>query len=37
MGSALPLGEPVPADGSLPPGVGGGPAPAFGVLHPRPG
>ena len=34
MGSALPLGEPVPADGSLPPGVRVDPAIDFGVyLH----
>lgn len=34
MGSALPLGEPVPSDGSLPPGVRTDPATDFGVyLH----
>lgn len=34
MGSALPLGEPVPADGSLPPGVSVDPETPFGVyLH----
>ena len=34
MGSALPVGEPVPADGSLPPGTTLDPATAFGVyLH----
>lgn len=34
MGSALPLGEPVPADGSLPAGTMADPATAFGVyLH----
>lgn len=34
MGSALPVGEPVPADGSLPPSVRIDPAAAFGVyLH----
>ena len=34
MGSALPLGEPVPADGSLPAGTILDPAGAFGVyLH----
>ncbi|MFC8682303.1 radical SAM family heme chaperone HemW [Microbacterium ureisolvens] len=34
MGSALPLGEPVPADGSLPPGTRVDPATDFGVyLH----
>lgn len=34
MGSALPLGEPVPADGSFPPGTVVDPATAFGVyLH----